>query len=106
VEACEATAFTDEQLLATVSPCQGDDCCGAEGCIYSAALNYDADADKDSGFCLFPGCIDEEAVNFDGLANVDDGTCSYQPCPDFNGDGLVQVEDLMNFLLVWGTVYD
>ena len=106
VEACEVTSFTDEQLLATVSPCQGDDCCGAEGCIYSAALNYDADADQDSGFCLFPGCIDEEAVNFDNLANVDDGTCSYQPCPDFNGDGLVQVVDLMNFLLVWGTTYD
>ena len=80
--------------------------CRKRGCMDENAMNYDADADQDSGFCLFPGCIDEEAVNFDGLANVDDGTCSYQPCPDFNGDGLVQVEDLMNFLLVWGTVYD
>ena len=49
---------------------------------------------------------DDDAVNFDPLANVDNGTCSYQPCPDFNGDGLVQIVDLMDLLLVWGTEYD
>ena len=45
-------------------------------------------------------------MNFDPLANVDNGTCSFQPCPDFNGDGLVQITDLMDLLLVWGTEYD
>ena len=77
-----------------------------EGCTYPAALNYDANADTDRGSCLFPGCTDDEAVNFDPLANIDNGTCSYQPGPDFNGDGLVQILDLMDFLLIWGTAYE
>ena len=70
------------------------------------ALNFDPNADVDSGFCLFPGCTDEEALNYDALANIDNGTCSYSPCPDFNRDGLVQIVDLMDLLLVWGTEYD
>jgi len=40
------------------------------------------------------------------LANIDNNSCLYQACPDFNGDGLVQVIDLMDLLLVWGTIYE
>ena len=106
LSACEVAAIPDEDLLATVDICEGEDCCGNEGCSYAWAMNYDPNADVDTGVCLFPGCTDDDAVNFDPLANVDNGTCSYQPCPDFNGDGLVQIVDLMDLLLVWGTEYD
>ena len=106
LSACEVAAIPDGDLLATVDICEGEDCCGNEGCSYAWAMNYDPNADVDSGVCLFPGCTDDDAVNFDPLANVDNGTCSYQPCPDFNGDGLVQIVDLMDLLLVWGTEYD
>ena len=106
VESCEIPAISDEDLLATLTSCDGDDCCGNEGCTYPAALNYDASADTDRGSCLFAGCTDDEAVNYDPLANIDNGTCSFQPCPDFNGDGLVQILDLMDLLLIWGTVYE
>ena len=47
--------------------------------------------------------MDEAALNYDVIATVDNGTCTYTPCPDFNGDGLVQIVDLMNFLLLWGS---
>ena len=106
VESCEIPAFSDEALLATLTSCEGAGCCGNEGCTYPAALNYDANADTDRGSCLFPGCTDDDAVNYDPLANIDNGTCSYQPCPDFNGDGLVQILDLMDLLLIWGTTYE
>ena len=56
----------------------------------------------DNGVCLFAGCTDEDALNYDRLANVDDNTCRYDVCPDFNGDGEVKVNDLMDFLLLWG----
>ena len=105
-QACEIASFSDEELLALSTACEGEDCCGNEGCSYTWALNYDANADLDSGVCLFPGCTDEEAVNYDALANVDDGTCSFLPCPDFNGDGIVQITDLMDLLLIWGTEYE
>jgi hypothetical protein len=106
VNACEVAAFSDEELLSSVTLCPTGDCCGNEGCAYEGALNYDPNADHDAGYCLFAGCTDEEALNFDPLANIDNGTCSYLPCPDFNGDGVVQVIDLMDFLLVWGTIYE
>ena len=106
IESCEVAAISDEELLATLSECDGEGCCGNEGCLYPEALNFDANADTDRGTCLFPGCTDSEAVNYDALANIDNGTCSFQPCPDFNGDGLVQILDLMDLLLVWGTTYD
>ena len=105
-EACNVTPFSEAELLATLSFCEGEACCGNEGCSYPSALNYDPNADLDSGFCLFPGCTDPEAFTYDPLATVEDGTCSYLPCPDFNGDGVVQVVDLMDFLLAWGVIYD
>ena len=65
-------------------------------------MNYKAEGGMDSGICLFDGCTDRDAFNFDRLASVDDNTCRYEVCPDFNGDGEVQIADLMDFLLLWG----
>ena len=103
---CYVEPISDAELLATVSTCEGEDCCVNDGCSYPGALNFDPLAMIDHGTCLFPGCTDSSALNFDPLANIDDNTCLYQACPDFNGDGLVQVIDLMDILLVWGTTYD
>jgi hypothetical protein len=45
------------------------------------------------------------AYNYNALANLDDSSCTYTICPDFNGDGQVQAQDLLNFLLAWGMEY-
>ena len=76
------------------------------GCTYPEAANYDETAVNDAGNCAFPGCTDSEALNFNPLANIEDSTCNYNVCPDFNGDGAVQAEDLLDFLISWGTVYE
>jgi hypothetical protein len=103
---CYVEPTPADELLATVANCETGDCCVVDGCSYEGALNYDANAVIDHGTCLFPGCTDAQALNYDALANIDDNSCLYQACPDFNGDGLVQVIDLMDLLLVWGTIYE
>ena len=40
-----------------------------------------------------------QALNYNSLATLDDASCSYHVCPDFNGDGQVQAEDLLDFLV-------
>ena len=47
----------------------------------------------------------DDALNYNSIANLDDDSCNYQVCPDFNGDGEVQAQDLLDFLLAWGTTY-
>jgi hypothetical protein len=46
------------------------------------------------------------ATNYNVHANIEDGSCRYVQCPDFNRDGLVQISDLMDFLSVYGKVYE
>jgi hypothetical protein len=78
----------------------------ANGCTYPTASNYDPEATMDLGNCVFTGCTDSVALNYNHLANTDDSSCTYQVCPDFNGDGVVQALDLLDFLLAWGTEYE
>ena len=76
--------------------------CGAQHCAYSQALNYQPEGTNyDGGICVFAGCTDDTAVNFDPMANVDDGGCRHAACPDLNGDGIVQAQDLLDFLWFW-----
>jgi hypothetical protein len=105
-DGCYVEPTPDAELLATIATCETGDCCTTDGCSYEGALNFDPEAAIDHGSCLFPGCTDALALNFDPLANIDNNSCIYQACPDFNGDGLVQVIDLMDLLLVWGTEYE
>ena len=104
--ACDVDPLTEEELLAAVLSNQSagpwNPACGVPGCSYPGALNFELNAGQDHGVCLFAGCTDVEALNYDRLANVDDNTCRYDVCPDFNGDGEVQISDLMDFLLLWG----
>ena len=63
---------------------------------------------QDAGACLFPGCTEPAALNYNVHANIEDGTCRFTMCPDFDSNGVVQLEDfdLMSFLgYVYGTSY-
>ena len=94
----EGTGFAEDDPEAACYP--------NEGCTYPFALNFDPEATSDAGFCVFPGCTDSEAVNYNSISNVDDGTCKFTACPDLNGDGLIQLTDLLDFLMAWGVVYE
>lgn len=50
------------------------------GCTDQSALNYDASAEKNDGSCItiIYGCMDKSAVNYSSAANKDDGSCEYQ----------------------------
>ena len=80
------------------------------GCTYPLAANYLSYATLDDGGCLFPGCTDPEAGNFSPIANVDDGSCgdgcTTEPAAgcstDNNGDGVVNVSDLLALLGEFG----
>ena len=51
-----------------------------EGCTDKDAFNYDSTAEKDDGSCIerVTGCMDEKAENYNSKANVSDGSCKYK----------------------------
>jgi len=92
---CVTTSAPLEDLMSSVCP----DCCAASGCIYPNALNFDASATLDGGSCVFGGCTDSAALNFNPIANIDDGSCRFDVCPDFDGDGNINLGDLLDLLV-------
>ena len=49
------------------------------------------------------GCTDIDALNYDPTATIDDGTCEPYPCEgDVNGDGGINVSDLLVILSEFG----
>ena len=81
------------------------------GCTNPSALNFDAEATEDDGSCEENGCTYELANNYNPAATDDDGSCEFDladcSCPgDLDGSGLVQLNDLLDFLLVYGTYCD
>ena len=92
---CVTASVPLEDLVMAVCP----ECCETSGCIYPNALNFDASATLDGGSCVFGGCTDPAAFNFNPLANIDDSSCRYEVCPDFNGDGDVNLSDLLDLLV-------
>ena len=107
-EACNVEPIPLEDLYTATDYCGAENpapVCDMMGCTYPAASNYDANATVDSGDCVWTGCTDSAAFNYNPIANLDDDTCNYQVCPDFNNDGQVQAQDLLDFLLAWGMTY-
>ena len=65
--------------------------------------NYDMMATDDDGSCVFAGCLDDDFNNYNVYANASDDNCNSAPISaDFNGDGVVQNQDLLDFLLAYG----
>ena len=46
------------------------------GCTDTAADNFWAAANQDSGECLYAGCTDSTRPNYDPAANTDSGKCT------------------------------
>ena len=93
--ACTPIGMSAEELTPTTE-CDG--CCPSS-CGYAQAMNFDPTAGQDVGSCVFGGCTDPEANNFNPLANVDDASCRYGICPDFDGNGEVNLLDLLALLM-------
>ena len=87
-----------------VAPCAfpGADC-GDEGCTYPNAVNYDPGASLDDGSCYWNGCTDPTMQNYQPLANIDDGTCVAPICWDFDFNGSVGIQDLLDLLLLFNS---
>ena len=50
------------------------------------------------------GCVLPDYSSYNELANTNSGDCTNAPgSADFTGDGLVQLEDLLEFLVAYGT---
>ena len=114
-------ALTEEEILAlyNVEP-------PVPGCNDSTACNYNAEATSDDGSCIPSGCMDLEACNYNALAECEGEACDYSCCPgpgccaegmhwdweleqcqntlpgDTNGDGCVQLNDLLDVLSAYG----
>ncbi|MFT6183496.1 MAG: hypothetical protein ACJAYM_001012 [Flavobacteriales bacterium] len=80
-----------------------------EGCTYSLACNFDPSASEENGTCNFTsclGCTYADATNFDPTAIIDNGSCTYSEVPecigDLNYDGLINVNDLILLLQIYG----
>ena len=74
--------------------------CGGE-CI--SDFNSNGICDVDENF----GCTYISAVNYNPEATVDDGSCesAFSSCPsDLSDDGFVGLEDLLLFLVDFGSV--
>lgn len=88
------------------------DACGrCSGCSdpFSPHYNPLAAFDSPAELCAeaeLGGCTYTEAENYDANAQWDNGTCAFESvsagCPDYNGDGLVGVGDMLLLLADFG----
>ena len=112
--------------------CNGEDT-SCQGCTDSEACNYDPYAIFTDGSCTYPdncgicggnnscddctdfnnnevcdvaentGCTYPTALNYSPNATMDDGSCLFSCAGDINGDGDVQLNDLLDLLSAYGT---
>ncbi|MBL0314956.1 MAG: hypothetical protein IPP69_03945, partial [Flavobacteriales bacterium] len=82
------------------------------GCTEPVACNYDPTAGiSDCTLCEYTsclGCTYETATNYNPAALIDDGSCIIEgggSCPwDFDGNGIVGVSDLIEFIGHYGDI--
>lgn len=76
---------------------------GCSGCTYTVACNYNTDALEDDGSCDFSCWFDDNVCANGTVWNAALQQC-VENCPsDVDGDGLVNVEDLLLLLLSFAT---
>lgn len=80
--------------------------CASPGCIDPIACNYDSSATCNDGNCIYVSEEDTDDdcdMDFDDLANILNFYGCMEDCggSDINNDGLVSVEDLMQFISSW-----
>ena len=90
--------------------CNEDDPCPNQIADVLGVCGGDCQNDFNSnGICddeeLF-GCTYPSAPNYNPEATSDDGTCEFTCAGDINQDGLVQLIDLLDLLLVYGNACD
>ena len=81
------------------------------GCTYPDATNFNPSATQDDGSCTYPlpvlGCTYPDASNYSPGATEDDGSCMFElqnTCvADVDGNGFVDIQDLLDILAVFGT---
>jgi hypothetical protein len=49
------------------------------------------------------GCTYPLAPNYNATATMDDGSCALICQADLNGDGVIQINDLLDFLVMYGS---
>lgn len=110
-QSCAAAVIAQDPFCSSVNwdnVCITDYMNCANGCTYSFACNFSPDAVFDDGSCGYPGCTDAEALNYDSGATCDNGLCVYpqaEGCEgDLDGNGVVNLGDLLIFLSVFGSV--
>lgn len=79
------------------------------GCTNPDAINFNSEATDDDGSCDVLGCTYLDANNYNPAATDDDGSCEFDltgsGCAgDLDGSGMIQLNDLLDFLLVYGTM--
>jgi len=104
IPGCMYSFATNYNVIATYD----DGSCYIEGCADPTACNYNSFASVASGDCDYTclGCTYPEASNYASSATLDDGSCEFAggSCVfDTNGDQYVGSEDLLNFLMSFGT---
>jgi hypothetical protein len=77
------------------------------GCTDPLACNFNPASTNDDGSCDYScyGCTDPAACNFNPGSTIDDGSCEFLSCAcpaDLNDDGIVNIQDVLLFLAVFG----
>jgi len=88
---------------------EGDEVLAIEGCMDTLASNYDPSATVSDDSCIYIECPGD--FNSDGAINVNDVLdllaefgCSEGCSTDMNGDGTVTTQDLLSFLSFFGEI--
>ncbi len=88
---------------------EGDEVLAIEGCMDTLASNYDPSATVSDDSCIYIECPGD--FNSDGTINVNDVLdllaefgCSEGCSTDMNGDGTVTTQDLLSFLSFFGEI--
>ena len=99
----EACNYNPEALFQDGSCLYLDNCgiCGGNGSSCNDCVDY-----NENGLCdgdETVGCTYPDATNYNDEASLDNGTCEFSCAADINGDGAIQLNDLLDLLSAYGT---